>query len=216
MTASTQQTAGGRTDARLVGITGGFGAGKSTVSRIIAERYPVLDSDAIARDLMEGDEAVRAALRARFGDEVFTGDGTLRRAMLAERVFRDASLLAALNAIVHPPTVERIHNEAAAKAAEGHGIGFVESALLFEAELDEQFDYIIAVVAAPDTVLQRAAAAGRFSETDARARLSRQMDPDEKAALADFAIHNDGDAALLRDRVLFILRLVEALCRRPR
>lgn len=212
---SQQQERAGATY-RLVGITGGFGAGKSTVAGLIAERYPVLDSDRIARDLMERDAELRRALARQFGDDLFAPGIALDRAGIAARVFSDPEQLASLNRIVHPRVMTAIASQAAAHAAEGRSVIFVESALIFEAGLEHAFFLTIAVLASEETVLRRARERARYGDEDAQRRIARQMDPEEKASRADFTIRNEDSMEGLRSRVDLVLRLVEALCRRGR
>jgi dephospho-CoA kinase len=205
--------------ARLIGITGGFGAGKSAVSALIAERHPVLDSDRIARALMEEDADLRRAIAGRFGEDVFDPPGAperpaLNRAVLAARVFADPAELDALNRLVHPVVMRAVTAQAAAHATAGRTIVFVESAIIYEAGLEDAFALVIAVLASEATVLARLRAGARFSEEDARRRIARQMNPEEKASRADIVIRNEGSVDDLRARVALALRIVEALCRR--
>ncbi|MBL0176705.1 MAG: dephospho-CoA kinase [Ignavibacteria bacterium] len=196
----------------LAGITGGFGSGKSTVASIIAERHPVLDSDAMARDITGTDTGVQAALRAAFGAEIFDAGGRPDRRSLASLVFTDAKKLRRLNSILHPPVLARIAGECARLAAEGRRLVFVESALIYEAGIEDTFDFILAVVADPALVARRADRT-RFTDDDIRNRLAMQLPPEEKAGRADFAIRNDGGVDALRRNTLFVLTLIEALAK---
>ena len=130
----------------LIGLTGSIGAGKSTVAAIIEKQFPVLNTDRIARDIMEQDDAVRDALTEEFGIQAYLSDGSLNRTFIAELVFEDEKKLSTVNGIVHPPTVLEVRRRAAEHHAEGHRLVFVESALIYEAGLDGEFDYIVAVI----------------------------------------------------------------------
>jgi dephospho-CoA kinase len=209
---SPTQSDAGKTRPALIGITGGIGSGKSTACRILAERYPVLSSDTIARYIMEHDDGIRTRLRAEFGDAVFNPDGQLHRSVLADLVFRDPAKLARLNAIVHPATAARVSSEAFALfASGGHRIVFVESALIYEAGIEERFDAVIVIAAKEQTILERLRAAGSFTHEDWQRRSLQQLPVAEKISRADFTIHNDGAESELRSRLLFILSIITSM-----
>jgi dephospho-CoA kinase len=199
----------------LIGLTGSIGAGKSTVASLIEKRCPVLYTDRIARDIMEQDDAVREAISERFGVQAYLSDGAVDRRFLAELVFEDAVKLAALNEIVHPPTVETVSAMAAELHEQGHPMVFVESALIFEAELEEQFDYIVAVIADVQIATERIM---RRDDVDASAverRMRTQLPPEEKAELADFTIRNSGSLEDLARSTSAILTILHSLGSRP-
>jgi dephospho-CoA kinase len=199
----------------LIGLTGSIGAGKSTVAGIIREQYPVLDTDRIARDIMESDDVVRNSLTECFGSSVFHTDGTLDSQFLASVVFADAKQLGMLNEIVHPPTILRVREAAVALHAEGSRLVFVESALVFEAGIEEEFDYTVAVISDPELSLERIMQRDGIDRESAMLRLQRQLPPEEKARLADFTIRNNSGLEELRRATGIILLIVSRLGRRP-
>lgn len=199
--------------ARLIGVTGSIGSGKSTACAILAERYPVLHSDEIAKDIIGTDPAVQAEIRRVFGNLMFDEGGGLRRQELADIVFQDPEKLALLNAIVHPRTIEQVDREAGDFFASGHTLVFVESALIFEAGIEEMFDAIMVIAASPQTISDRILASRRFSEDDWSRRNAVQMPLADKSARADFTIHNDGTPEELRDRIRFITMILESMSR---
>lgn len=199
----------------LIGLTGSIGAGKSTVADIIREQYPVLDTDRIARDIMESDDAVRNSLTKSFGSAVFLADGTLDRQFLASVVFADAKQLEMLNAIVHPPTILRVREAAGTLHAEGNRLVFVESALVFEAGIEEEFDYTVAVVAETEISLERIMQRDGIDRENATLRLQRQLPPEEKARLADFTIRNNSGLDELRRATGIILLILSRMGKRP-
>ena len=149
-------------------------------------------------------------LKDEFGDDIYLEDGTLDKAKLAALVFNDDDKLQALNAIVHPPTSERIFETFERLVSEGHALVFNESALLFEANVDDQYDYIIAVIADPDIIIERLTSEGRYSEEDVRRRMANQLPMEEKAKFADFTITNNGSKEELIQRTGIILNLLKA------
>ena len=184
----------------LVGLTGGIGSGKSTVARMLASRGAVvLDSDGLARDAVEPGTAGYDAVVARFGPAVVTPDGSLDRATLASLVFAEETARADLEAIVHPEVRCSIADAVAAHADTGHVV-VVDSPLLFEIGANEGFPVVVVVTASEATRIVRLVARG-MRESDVRARMAAQMPLQDKAALADVVLDNDGDESALEDQV---------------
>ena len=128
----------------IIGVTGGIGSGKSTILRVIARRgYPVYDCDAEAKRIIVSDPDVREQMIALFGEEVYE-DGIYQTRLVSQQVFADHDKLARLNAIVHPAVKHDILRWAADKP-----IAFIETAILFQARMDELCDKI-AVVTVPE------------------------------------------------------------------
>ena len=170
-----------------VGITGGIGSGKSTVCRMLAERGVALyDADSRAKALMSTSEALRRALIDNFGAETFTAEG-LNRAYLAGRVFNDAEQLRRLNSIVHPAVIEDF--EAWAEAQEGNYVVF-ESAILFEAGLEDRVDVAVAVMAPEALRVERVMARDGHTREQVLARIKNQMSDDERSDRAKYSIVN--------------------------
>lgn len=195
----------------LIGLTGSIGAGKSTVADIIAEQYPVLNADRIARDIMEQNDAVRSALLEEFGVQTYISDGSLDRSYIAEIVFDDPQKLEILNSIVHPPTIERIMERAASLHVEEPRPVFVESALVFEAGTQDLYDYVIAVISPVDKAVERIMQRDGLSENAVRRRMRSQLPPEEKAKRADFTIRNNGTLEDLRRSTAGVLSIVTRL-----
>lgn len=170
-----------------VGITGGIGSGKSTVCRMLAERGVAhYEADSRAKELMSSSEALRKALIENFGAETFTADG-LNRAYLAERVFNDAAQLRLLNSIVHPAVLADF--EAWAEAQEGTYVIF-ESAILFEAGLEDRVDAVVAVMAPEAVRVERVMKRDGSSKEQVEARIKNQMSDDERSDKAKYSIVN--------------------------
>lgn len=170
-----------------VGITGGIGSGKSTVCRILAEHgVAVYDADSHAKELMSSSEALRAALIENFGAECFTAEG-LNRAYLAGRVFSDAEQLRVLNGLVHPVVMADF--EAWAEAQEGSYVVF-ESAILFEAKLEDRVDATVAVMAPEELRVERVMGRDGATKEQVLARIHNQMSDDERADRAKYGVVN--------------------------
>ncbi|MFC7842156.1 dephospho-CoA kinase [Streptomyces sp. NPDC057382] len=183
-----------------VGLTGGIGAGKSEVSRLLVECGAVLiDADRIAREVVAPGTPGLAAVVDAFGEEILTEDGGLDRPKLGSIVFADAAELATLNAIVHPLVGERSREleEAAAEDA----VVLHDVPLLTENGLATLYDLVIVVDASADTQLDRLVRLRGMTEEDARARMAAQATREERRAIADIVIDNDVPLAQLEQRV---------------
>ncbi len=184
----------------LVGLTGGIGSGKSTVSSSLAARGAVvIDADAITRELQEPGQPVLAAMVERFGEGILCEDGRLDRQAVADLVFNDADALADLNAIVHPAVGAEIARRLEAEQGTGH-IVILDVPLLIESGRDDVAALIV-VDTDPEIAVRRLVEQRGFSEADARARISRQASRQERLARADFVIENNGSRAELAARI---------------
>jgi dephospho-CoA kinase len=184
-----------------LGVTGGIGSGKTTVCGFLEEQGArVFYADVEAKRLMQDDEAVRAAIIDAFGEAAYTADGTLDRAVLADRVFGDAEQLERLNAIVHPRVFEAF--EAAKERAVEEGVDLLvhEAALLFEAGGDAHVDTTAAVVAPEAERVARVAERDDVTPEQVRARMGHQLPQDELRRRADHVIENDGTLEALRQK----------------
>jgi dephospho-CoA kinase len=171
-----------------IGITGGIGSGKSTVSRVFRLLgIPVLNADEVAKRLMQEDASIQQSIIQQFGDAAYSA-GKLNRQYLAQIVFNDEQQLAKLNAITHPATIQYSNNWAQLQVAP---YVIKEAALLFESGSYKELDKIIGVYAPENVRLKRAAARDGASEEAIRKRMQRQMNEDEKMARCDYIIKND-------------------------
>jgi dephospho-CoA kinase len=184
----------------LVGLTGGIGSGKSTVSQMLAGHGAViLDADAFARDAVRVGTPGYDRVVERFGPEVLLPDGELDRPKLAEIVFADESSRRDLEAIVHPEVRRRVANEIRAHADTSRVV-VLESPLLIEMGQHGLCDVVVVVAASPDDAIMRLVARG-MREVDARARQAAQLPLQEKAKAADVLLDNGGDLLELRAQV---------------
>ncbi|MFD5031169.1 dephospho-CoA kinase [Streptomyces sp. NPDC058220] len=183
-----------------LGLTGGIGAGKSEVSRLLTTYGAVLiDSDRIAREVVEPDTPGLAAVVAEFGAEVLTSDGALDRPKLGGIVFGDRERLRALNAIVHPLVRAR---SAELEAAAGPGSIVVHDVpLLVENGMTDLYDLVVVVDASPETQVDRLVRQRGMAEPEARERMAAQATREERRAAADVVIDNDGPLERLEPQV---------------
>ncbi|MGW3394535.1 dephospho-CoA kinase [Streptomyces hydrogenans] len=183
-----------------VGLTGGIGAGKSEVSRLLVSYGAVLiDADRIAREVVEPGTPGLAAVVAAFGDGVLTGDGTLDRPKLGSIVFADPERLATLNAIVHPLVGAR---SAELESAAGPGDVVIHDVpLLTENGLASLYDLVVVVDASPETQLDRLVRLRGMAVAEAKARMAAQATRADRLEIADLVIDNDGPLDALEPQV---------------
>lgn len=174
-----------------VGLTGGIGSGKSSVSALLAEHgAAVIDYDQLAREVVQPGRPALEAIAARFGAEVVGVDGTLDRAVLGALVFADPAALADLNAITHP-AIRKL--AAARETAAGHDAIVVhDNPLLVEMGGAEHCDVVVVVDLPEDVQVERLMGQRGMSEDDARARIAAQASRQERTGAADLVIDNTG------------------------
>ncbi|MGQ5575178.1 dephospho-CoA kinase [Streptomyces coelicolor] len=183
-----------------VGLTGGIGAGKSEVSRLLVERGAVLiDADRIAREVVEPGTPGLAAVVEAFGEEILAEDGSLDRPRLGALVFNDPDKLATLNSIVHPLVGAR--SRELEEAAPEDAVVVHDVPLLTENGLARLYDVVIVVDAGTGTQLDRLVRLRGMSEEDARARMAAQATREQRRAVADIVIDNDVPLDALERRV---------------
>lgn len=183
-----------------VGLTGGIGAGKSEVSRLLVEHGAVLiDSDRIAREVVAPGTKGLAAVVETFGKDVLTADGSLDRPALGAIVFADEAKRRALNAIVHPLVRER--SAELARDAPQDAVVVHDVPLLVENGLAPLYDVVVVVDASPETQLDRLVRVRGMSESDARARMAAQATRERRRQIAGIVIENDGSLEELRGKV---------------
>ena len=185
-----------------IGITGGIGSGKSTIAKQLrAMGYAVYDTDSEAKRLIVEDTQVRQQIEQLFGSEVYK-DGVYQTALVAQRVFADHSLLAKLNAIVHPAVradIERRvsgHASRESRVENQKNLFFIECAILYQAGFDSLCDKVVAVTAPEDVRLQRVIARDHSSSDKVLARMRAQQ-AEEILQRADIIINNDGQTSIL-------------------
>lgn len=186
----------------IIGITGGIGSGKSTIAKQLREMgYRVYDTDSEAKRLIVEDTHVRQQIEQLFGSEVYK-DGVYQTALVAQRVFADHSLLAKLNAIVHPAVKADIMNRVSRLASQESQIGnqkilfFIECAILYQAGFDTLCDKVVAVTAPEEIRLARAVARDHSTIEKVRARIHAQ-EAEKDVKRADIVINNDGQTPIL-------------------
>jgi dephospho-CoA kinase len=185
----------------LVGLTGGIGSGKSTAARMLRDRGAVVfDADVLAREAVApGTEGHRAVVE-RFGADVLAPGGELDREALAAVVFADPAARRDLEAIVHPE-VRRLFAEGSEAYQETDRVVVLSAPLLVETGMHSAFDVLV-VVAVPESVqVERLMRDRGMSEEEIRSRMQAQAPLEDKAAVADILLDNQGSPEDLERQV---------------
>ena len=197
----------------VIGLTGGIGTGKSTVSQILKDRgFPVIDLDVISHEVIEFSSVVEKIVQ-NFGREVLdedeAGNCTISREKLGKIIFSDKKKRLALNSIMHPEILKVMHKKILECKSEKNKIIFVEVQLLFEVQWEKEFDYILLVAAKRDMQVRRVLERDKRSEEEAWNIINSQMSLDEKREKSDFVIENDGNMDDLNKKVDKFLKSLE-------
>lgn len=187
----------------VIGVTGGIGSGKSTVSEIFREKGAyIFDADSVAKRLIDTDEALQRELVDEFMDDILDGHNRIIKSKLAEIGFSSKANQEMLNEIVHPYVVRENDQQIQKAREEGDTeLYIVDAPLLFEASMHLNCDYTILVYAKFRVRLNRAMERGNLSREQILRRIDLQMPDEQKMELADFVIENNGTIEELRSQV---------------
>lgn len=192
----------------LIGLTGGIGSGKSTVANIFSQYgFPIIDSDKIARDVVEPSEEAWQKIVQHFGKKILNTDNTINRKELGEIIFRDHEKREKLNQITHPIIISRILAEAKA-LQKNHKHIIVEVPLLYESNSTNLFDLIIVVYVNKNIQLQRVIERDRIEQDLALAKIDAQLSLEIKKDKADFVVYNDDGLEKTKQQVEAIVEII--------
>jgi dephospho-CoA kinase len=185
----------------LVGLTGGLGAGKSTVARLLAERGAVVvDADELARSALDPGTPGFEQVCDLFGRDILDAEGRIDRRELAARVFGDEAKRRALESITHPE-VFRLLADKVESYRGSEAVVVFDAPLIIETGFHEGVDVLVVVTAPQDAQVERVMRERGMSEDEARARIGAQVEGARREELADVVIRNGGDLEDLRSRV---------------
>ena len=190
---------------RVLGLTGGVGMGKSTAARLLIKAgLPVVDSDDLAREVVQPGTEGLAEIADEFGEGFLKPDGSLDRDKMASTVFQDQAARKQLEAIIHPRVRAVWENRIEQWREQKRPVGVVVIPLLFEVGLQDSFDAVLCVASTAST--QRSRLRGRnWSDAQIAARIAAQMDIAQKMDLADHVLWNEGTPDQLGEQLNGIL-----------
>ena len=186
-----------------VALTGGIGTGKSTASKILNELGSfIFDADKEAKNILKNNETIQSEFIAEFGTDIMSGDEKIDNNKLARIAFQDQDYQLKLNSIIHPYVFQQIDKNFDNALEKGtHDIFVVDAALIYESGADTHMDYVIVITALLKVRMERALQRERLTRDEILKRIDLQWPEDEKIALADFVIHNDGTEEELRGSI---------------
>ncbi len=179
-----------------IGVTGGIGSGKSTLCRHFEQSgVPLYNSDRRARELMTGDARVVAELKALFGDEAYEQSGELNRDYISQQIFHSEQKMDGINSIVHPAVRRDFLSWVEGQVGQPYVI--LESALIFDSEIEDVVDKTVAVLAPMELRVMRVVNRDGLTQDEVEARILAQLTDDEFYERADFTVVNiiEGDLA---------------------
>jgi dephospho-CoA kinase len=198
--------------AKVIGLTGGIASGKSTVGRMLSEQhFPVIDTDKLAREVVEPGKPALKELVKVFGTEILRDDKTLDRQRMLEMMLTDAGTRQLVENIIHPYVFKRMDQILQQLAASGNNIVIVEVPLLFEIGWQNFFDYVFSVVAPEPICIKRLAERKQMSVDMASRWIATQIPQEVKAKRSDYVIHNNAGLDELQIQVNRLSEILKQL-----
>ncbi len=193
----------------VVGICGRSGSGKSTVGRIISEKYSYIDCDKVSREVTTKGSPCLDELCNSFGEGILNYDGSLNRGMLASIAFSSTEKIKELNRITHKYITESVEEKLNSFKANGESFVFLDAPTLFESGINKKCDVIISVVANKENLLSRIISRDNKSLMEAENRLSAQCDDEFLIENTDYCIYNNGTLDELQSSVAKLIQTLE-------
>ncbi len=193
-----------------IAITGNIGSGKSTFCNYLESKgYKVLKADDIAKDILVNDEKVKAEIIKTFGKETFNGN-KIHKKYLADNVFSDPLKVQLINSIIHPAVIENL-NKQFSSLHENVKLVFVEAALIYEAEMEELFDYVVLISSELRNRFKRKEKSDNYTFEEFKRREENQIKEEEKSKRADFEFRNNGSINELEQKAELLLVILKGM-----
>lgn len=191
-----------------IGITGGIGSGKSTFCEYLKEeKFVVINADNLAKDLLAKDEKIKEKVIASFGKDSYKNNEPDKK-FLSEVVFSDPENVYKINSIIHPVVIEEI-NKLIEKYSASEDMIFVEAALIYEAEMEDIFDYVVLISANEENRMNRKLNNDNMPEEEFIKRNNNQIPDQEKKKVADFVFENDKSKEDLKKKAQILLLMLK-------
>jgi len=196
-----------------IGLTGGIGTGKTEVGKLFESLgAKLLHADIIARNLVDSKREIKKKIIDVFGIDVYLPNGKLDRQRVAKLIFHNRTKQRILNQIVHPLVIDFIDREIKKITRGGKFLLIiVEAALIYEAEIKSSYDYIIVVDANEENRIDRLINRDNTPKSAVMNKIKAQMPQREKVAKADFVIHNNSDLKSLKEKCIFLFKLLSEM-----
>lgn len=193
-----------------IAITGSIGSGKSIFAEYINSKgFAVIDADSISKSILSSDTTIKRKVIEELGEKAYSG-GEVNKKYLAKTVFSDPQKLTKLNNILHPAVLNKI-NALVQNNLQEDKLIFIESALIYEADIEKQFDYVVLITSDYENRLKRSVQNNRYTEDDFKKRDENQIPDDEKEKRADFVFSNNGSKEDLLNKADLLLITLNAL-----
>ncbi len=193
-----------------VGITGAIGSGKSEFSKILENNgFNVINVDNVSKDILSTDKEIQKQIIKTFGKDSFI-NGQINKNYLAEKVFSNPENVVKINSIVHPKVIVKV-NDLITEYLKRNNIAFAEAALIYEADMEDMFDYVVLVTSDENLRLKRKVKISKMSEDDFKKRNDNQIKDEEKKKRADFVFENNGSIEDLKNKTEFFIKILNGL-----
>ncbi len=193
-----------------IAITGSIGSGKSTFCNFISEKgCPVIRADDISKDILKDDKEVKEKVMEEFGKESFINN-EINKKFLSEKIFPNHENVIKINSILHPKVKKKIES-LTKDYFKNHNIVFTEAALIYEAEMESMFDYVVLITADCEIRKMRVINERKLSEEDFHKRNDNQIKDEEKKKQADFVFENNGSIKELKEKANLLTTILEGL-----
>lgn len=190
-----------------VAVTGSIGSGKSSFCSFMEEKgFPVIKADDISKEILSNDEKIKKKIIKAFGEDSYK-NGKPDKKYLAEKIFSDPKKVFKINSILHPEVIKRT-KELIDELHKNNNLIFVEAALIYEADMEEMFDYVVLITADENIRLQRAVSANKMTEEEFLNRSENQITDEEKMRRADFIFINNSSPDDLKTKANLLLTIL--------
>ena len=193
-----------------VGLTGGIGSGKSTVSAIFKKLGAyIFDADSVAKYILENNETAQNEIIAEFGTDVLGPNEKIKKSKLARIAFQDENHQFRLNTIIHPYIFNVIYKKYDEKSLDKkYDIFAIDAALIYESSLDTHLDYVVVITSHLKLRIKRVMTRGELTREEFLKRRELQWPDEDKVHMADFVIHNNSTAKVLEEETKKVYNLL--------